>query len=38
VTLTASASVLTPFRIASRARTSNRISFAISVISCCGIG
>src|SRR3954465_10795988 len=33
VTLTASASVLTPLRMVSRARTSNRISLAISVIS-----
>src|SRR5205823_8186253 len=35
VTFTASASVLTPLRMASRARTSKRISFAISVISVC---
>src|SRR3954467_6172679 len=33
VTFTASASVLTPLRMVSRARTSNRISLAISVIS-----
>src|SRR5256885_13736380 len=33
VTFTASASVFTPLRMASRARTSNRISLAISVIS-----
>src|SRR5437588_10723244 len=33
VTLTASASVLTPLRIASRARTSKRISLAIGVVS-----
>src|SRR3954468_6510227 len=33
VTFTASASVLTPLRIASRARTSNRISLAIGAVS-----
>src|SRR5438067_2488657 len=35
VTFTASASVLTPLRMASRARTSKRISLAMSVISVC---